>query len=187
MGMAEVDVRWDVDLRLRTPRFRVGSHSGLVRSVVPVGPNSGAPIGVGRKNFTRNEARVSGERMADILIVDDSPTIRRLMRAALEAVGHRVVEAPCGEAALPEIARHTPSLVITDLNMGAMTGIHLLAEIRKAHSAGELPVIVMTTEDGEAVKDQARKLGAAGWVIKPVQGPKLQSIVAQVLARRSAA
>ena len=105
-----------------------------------------------------------------VLIVDDEPPIRRLLRTGLGTQGYGVIEAPDGRAAL-EILRRKASgneavdLVILDLGLPDMRGHDLLAELRRTHPA--LPVVVLSSRDDETGKVEALDLGADDYVTKP--------------------
>lgn len=121
-----------------------------------------------------------------ILIVEDSNTVRRRVRETLERAGYVVLEAADGKAALRSIASRVPDLVITDVNMAQMNGIELTSEIRRHHSKQALPIIVLSTESSESMRDQGRAVGASGWIVKPIDDKKLCAVVEHVLAGRGA-
>jgi two-component system chemotaxis response regulator CheY len=106
---------------------------------------------------------------ATILIVDDSKMVRVMLREALEGAGHRVVEASNGREGLTAVATADPSLVITDINMPEMDGLTMIRELRTDARHRFLPVLVVTTEASEPMKQRGRALGATGWLVKPFQ------------------
>ena len=116
-----------------------------------------------------------------ILTVDDSCSMRSMVRAALEADGYEVREADNGEAALAVLEAETPDLVITDLYMPTMDGLTLLRAIRERPDQRFLPVLLLTTEHGEEMKQRGRASGATGWLVKPFQPDQLRQVVARVL------
>jgi two-component system, chemotaxis family, chemotaxis protein CheY len=120
---------------------------------------------------------------ARILVVDDSTSVRTLVRTALEADGHEVWESESGEQALDSFQTTTPDLVITDIYMSGMDGLNLVRGIRSLASCRFLPVLVLTTESGEDVKQQGRAAGASGWIVKPFQGDQLRTVVGRLLRR----
>ncbi len=118
---------------------------------------------------------------ASILTVDDSSSMRRMVRAALEADGHRVREAGNGCEALGALEAEPADLVITDLYMPVMDGLSLLLALRERAEYRSLPVLLLTTERAEEVKARVRASGATGWLVKPFQPEELRRAVACVL------
>jgi two-component system chemotaxis response regulator CheY len=121
-----------------------------------------------------------------VLIVDDSPSIRRRVRAALEAGGHAVLEAADGATALVLLELNRADLVITDMNMDVMTGLELVERIRRRYSRQALPVLFLTTEAGDDMKARGRSVGADGWLVKPADADRLREVVGYVLRRGGA-
>jgi two-component system KDP operon response regulator KdpE len=99
-----------------------------------------------------------------ILVVDDEPPIRKLLRMGLLAQGYEVLDAPNGKAAL-ELLASKPDLVILDLGLPDMDGLELLRRIRQSHEG--LPVVVLSSRDDEGGKVAALDLGADDYVTKP--------------------
>ena len=100
-----------------------------------------------------------------ILVIDDEPPIRKLLRMGLSSQGYAVLEAADGRAALDQIGRETIDLVILDLGLPDMRGHELLRIIRERHAA--LPVVVLSSRGDEAGKVEAFDLGADDYVTKP--------------------
>lgn len=125
--------------------------------------------------------------MADtVLIVDDSVSVRAMLGRALREAGHEVVEARDGPSALVALGQRRPDLVITDVNMGEMDGLTLVARIREQHPKMSLPILVLTTESGDELRARGRAVGASGWLVKPFEPTQLRAVVSHVLAKRSA-
>jgi len=99
-----------------------------------------------------------------ILVVDDEPPIRKLLRTGLGAQGYEVLDAPSGKTALELLARK-PDLVILDLGLPDIDGLELLRRIRKLQ--GSLPIVVLSSRGDEAGKVAALDLGADDYVTKP--------------------
>ena len=99
-----------------------------------------------------------------ILVIDDEPPIRKLLRMGLAAYGYEVLEASNGRIAL-ELLAQKPSLVILDLGLPDIDGLELLRRIRSAQES--LPVVVLSSRDDEAGKVAALDLGADDYVTKP--------------------
>jgi two-component system chemotaxis response regulator CheY len=120
-----------------------------------------------------------------ILIVDDSRTMRSMVRGALEADQHHVVEAPDGAAALVALEATPADMVITDVNMPEMDGLKLVRALRERPHYRFTPILVLTTEAGVEMKQRGREAGATGWLVKPFDSDRLRQTVLQVLRRRS--
>jgi len=100
-----------------------------------------------------------------VLVVDDEPPIRKLLRMGLATQGYAIFEAPSGRAALELLARETIDLVILDLGLPDMRGHDLLRRIREDYR--DLPVVVLSSRDDEPGKVEALDLGADDYVTKP--------------------
>ncbi len=122
---------------------------------------------------------------ATILIVDDSATMRALVRQALEADGHAVVEAIHGKAALAELATTAVELVVTDVLMPEMDGLTLVQTIRTDARLRNLPILILSTEATTTVKERGRAAGANGWLVKPFHPDTLRQTVRRVLSERA--
>ena len=116
-----------------------------------------------------------------ILTVDDSASVRQVVRAALEAEGYEVREAENGQDALDALEAAPVDLVISDLYMPTMDGLALLRAIRQRSEHKFTPVLLLTTESGEEMKQRGRASGAIGWLVKPFQPEQLRQIVARVI------
>jgi two-component system KDP operon response regulator KdpE len=99
-----------------------------------------------------------------VLVVDDEPQIRRLLRASLIAQDYRVSEAETGQQALDLIAAEGPEIVILDLGLPDLDGLEVLTRIR---AASRVPVVVLSSRSDERSKVQALELGADDYVTKP--------------------
>jgi two-component system chemotaxis response regulator CheY len=119
-----------------------------------------------------------------IMTVDDSPSMRMLLRAALTDLGYQVVEAEDGVHALETLAafdeEEEPDLLITDINMPRMDGFGLIENVR-ADGRRTLPILVLTTESSDEKKQRARQAGATGWIVKPFHPEKLAAAIRRVL------
>lgn len=115
-----------------------------------------------------------------IMIVDDAPSVRKIVGMALREAGYEVVEASNGEDAAHKLDGRKLDLVICDLNMPIMDGIGFLETIRSQQNYRFTPVIMLTTETAEEKKTQARAAGAKAWLTKPFQPSTMLSAVAKV-------
>ena len=105
--------------------------------------------------------------MAHILIVDDSPTIRRMVRASLAPLGHTFIEAGSGLEAIEQLAVGPIQLMVLDLNMPDMHGLEVLGFVRATQNFQRLPVIVLTTRNDEESRTAAMQAGATRYLTKP--------------------
>ena len=120
---------------------------------------------------------------ASILTVDDSPSLRMAVRVALSGAGYAVDEAGDGAEGLRKATAARFDLIITDLNMPNMDGLPMIRELRKSGSATGVPIVFLTTESDDAMKQQARAAGATGWLVKPFNAEQLVKIARKVLGR----
>jgi two-component system chemotaxis response regulator CheY len=120
--------------------------------------------------------------MARIMAVDDSPSMRKMVRVTLQNGGHEVVEAFDGREAL-DIAKAQPAvdLVLTDINMPNMDGIELVRELRLLPHYRGVPLLVLTTDASAQKKQEGKAAGATGWIVKPFNPERLLAAVARVL------
>jgi two-component system chemotaxis response regulator CheY len=116
-----------------------------------------------------------------ILVVDDSISIRRMIAACLQNVDLAVTEAADGEAACRIAAAHPFDLVITDQVMPAMDGLSLIRTLRAWPAYHHTPVLMLTTESGADNREQARRAGATGFLPKPFDPDQLVQAVRQLL------
>lgn len=118
---------------------------------------------------------------AHVLAVDDSLTMRELLRAALSQAGYSVTLASDGCEALARLAEGLPDLIVTDLNMPRLDGFGLIEAVRNGRQAARVPILVLTTETGQELKDRARRIGATGWIGKPFDDAALVATIRRVL------
>ncbi|HAH61589.1 MAG TPA: hypothetical protein DCL73_05785 [Treponema sp.] len=120
--------------------------------------------------------------MKKILLVDDSATIRNIIRNSLTAA-FDVSEAEDGVKALAVLPSCGPvSLFLLDVNMPNMDGLTLLEKIRGMPEYKTTPVLMLTTETKEEFRLKAKSLGATGWVVKPCEPDKLLATIQHILA-----
>ncbi len=121
--------------------------------------------------------------MAKILAVDDMRSMRDLVKSVLEKRGHQVDIHESGDKALEYAKSNQVDLVITDINMPDMSGLDLIGELRKLPSYSSIPILMLTTESADDKKQQARTLGANGWIQKPFNPERLATAVEKTMAR----
>ena len=118
-----------------------------------------------------------------IMVVDDSSSIRALIASALNGEGYDVLEAADGADALEKLTTQAKSvdMMITDLNMPRMDGIHLIERFRKIPGYRFIPVVMLTTESQEEKRRQGKAAGASAWLTKPFKPEQLLGLVRMVL------
>jgi two-component system, chemotaxis family, chemotaxis protein CheY len=120
--------------------------------------------------------------MSNILIVDDSPTMRKMVAASLGGLPHTTfIEAGSGLEAIERIALAPVALIVLDLNMPDMHGLEVLEFVRKHRAYREVPVIVVTTRGDETTRDAALAAGASRYITKPFSPQFLAEQVRQLL------
>ncbi len=118
----------------------------------------------------------------NILVVDDSPTMRQLIVFALKRLRDvSITEANDGVDGLKKISSDKFDLVLTDINMPVMDGLKLVSLIRGDATHKEVPIIVITTEGGQEDKDRAMALGATSYITKPIQANSVLTVVKGLL------
>ena len=116
-----------------------------------------------------------------ILTVDDSRTMRDMLRLALSEAGHAVVQADDGLAGVEALqAGGRFDVIITDINMPRMDGFGFIDQVRSHPLHRATPILVLTTESEPAKKQRARDAGATGWIVKPFDPAKLIAAVSRV-------
>jgi two-component system chemotaxis response regulator CheY len=117
-----------------------------------------------------------------VLIVDDSASLRQVVKIALGSAGYEVVAACDGNEALEKLAQHKVNLIISDVNMPNMDGIELLKQVKQNPAYRFTPIIMLTTEAGDAKKREGQAAGAKAWVVKPFQPDQLLAAVGKLCA-----
>jgi two-component system chemotaxis response regulator CheY len=111
------------------------------------------------------------------LVVDDSAAIRQLVTFTVKEAGYEAIAAANGKDALGQMARSRVDLVITDLNMPEMDGIEFIKTIRSMPDYKFVPIVMLTTETQEAMKQEGRRSGASGWIVKPFTPQQLLEVI----------
>jgi type II secretory ATPase GspE/PulE/Tfp pilus assembly ATPase PilB-like protein/ActR/RegA family two-component response regulator len=119
-----------------------------------------------------------------VLIADDEPITRTLVRLLLERDGYSVVEAQNGQEAVDLAVRHLPSLIVMDLNMPMMDGYQAISQIRRVDGLESTPIVVVTMEDSARVADQVLALGADDYIMKPFEPAVLTARVKAAFRRQ---
>ncbi len=111
------------------------------------------------------------------LSVDDSATMRKIISLALKGAGHTVEEAENGKMALDALKAGPVDCILLDINMPEMNGIEFLRARKTMPAIANIPVFVLTTQDEDALKQEALSLGAKGFIIKPFQKDTLLAAI----------
>lgn len=118
--------------------------------------------------------------MTSVLAIDDSATIRALVTQTLTNAGFDVITAVDGQDGVNVFQTKRFDAVITDINMPKMDGFGVIEAIRDSPENKRVPILVLTTESGSALKDRARSAGATGWIVKPFDDAALVSVLRRV-------
>lgn len=118
--------------------------------------------------------------MTSVLAIDDSATIRALVTQTLTNAGFEVITAVDGQDGVNVFQTKRFDAVITDINMPKMDGFGVIEAIRDSPENKRVPILVLTTESGSALKDRARSAGATGWIVKPFDDAALVSVLRRV-------
>ncbi len=116
-----------------------------------------------------------------VLAVDDSLTMRQLVKMTLSRAGYEIVEAEDGAKGLAKASVETFDLVLSDINMPVMTGIEMLRGLRKLAQYKFTPIVLVTTESQPEKKQEGKAAGATGWIVKPFEPEQLLAVVTKVL------
>lgn len=117
-----------------------------------------------------------------ILIVDDSSSLRAVVKIALVRAGYEVLEAADGQIAL-DVLKSTPkvNLIVSDVNMPNLNGIQLVQKVKQDSRHKFTPVIMLTTEGDKERMEQGRTAGAKAWIVKPFNPPQLLDAVSKLI------
>lgn len=111
------------------------------------------------------------------LIVDDSPTMRKVVGLALRSGGFDFEESESGSVALIKSKNSKYDFFIVDVNMPGMSGIDFIKELRKKPDYSKTPIIILTTETEDDIKEEGAQAGANAWIVKPFQKEELISLI----------
>jgi two-component system chemotaxis response regulator CheY len=118
--------------------------------------------------------------MKKILLVDDSTAIRNILKTALYG-DYEILEACDGKEALEVLNKESIDFCLFDVNMPRMDGITLVRELRKIPKYEKTPVVMLTTESKDEKKQEGKKAGANGWVVKPCDPEKLLNLIKKLV------
>ena len=119
--------------------------------------------------------------MRSILAVDDSPSMRKMVSFTLSSAGFKVVEAVDGVDALEKAQAQNIDLVLADQNMPRLDGIGLTRKLREHPRFKSIPILILTTESSDQMKQAGRSAGATGWLVKPFDPTRLIEVIQKVI------
>jgi len=121
--------------------------------------------------------------MPNILVVEDSPTMRQLIGFAVKRVPQaRVIEATDGVDALKKLSSEKIDIILADINMPVMDGLKLVSLVRSNAIYKDIPIIMITTEGAEEDKKKALAIGANAYLTKPIQTQELMKLINSFIA-----
>lgn len=116
-----------------------------------------------------------------ILIVDDSDSLREVVGIALKNAGYEVIEGADGQEGLNQLDGKKIHLIISDVNMPNMNGIEMVKKIKDMSAYKFTPIIMLTTESGEGLKDEGRSAGVKAWMVKPFKPEQMLDAVSKLI------
>lgn len=116
-----------------------------------------------------------------ILFVDDSASVRQVMKTTLTREGYDVITAEDGKDALSKLDGKKIHLIISDVNMPNMDGITFVKQAKQLPAYKFTPVIMLTTESQESKMNEGKAAGVKAWIVKPFQPPHLLAAVSQLI------
>ena len=120
----------------------------------------------------------------DVLVVDDSAAIRKILQRVLRQTGmaiRAIHEAGDGEEALSMMGQHSVNLVLSDINMPKMDGLEFTRQVRALPQYRFVPIVLLTSESNPEKKQQGKAAGATAWIVKPFDPDQLLAVVKKVM------
>ncbi len=116
-----------------------------------------------------------------ILIVDDASLIRHVTQKAVLEAGHEVVLANNGQEGLEALQSNDIDFIFSDINMPVMSGMQMIAELRKLEKYKFIPIVMLTTETKPELQKEAKELGVKAWLVKPFNKDKFMLVLDKLL------
>ena len=116
-----------------------------------------------------------------ILLVDDSASVRQVVGIALRREGYETVEAANGKEALAMLDQGKLNLIISDVNMPVMNGIEFVKAVKQHPTCKFTPIVMLTTEGQDDMKQAGKAAGAKAWIVKPFNPPQLLDVVSKLI------
>lgn len=159
-----------------------GDAAGLESDFVNAAQEAGIDVG-DEQNSSVDDSKVT----PTVLVVDDSPTVRKLVQMTLQGRGYNIVTAFDGVSAIKEIARHEPWLILLDINMPRLDGYQLCSLIRKHERTRHIPVVMLSGKDGVFDRIRGKMVGCTSYIVKPFVPEGLIEEVEKYMGENSAA
>ena len=167
----------DSGIRLRKPAPGTATPNRAQESE----PESSADIEKLTQSFNPLTDAVVADGRPLVMVVDDSPTVRKLVSLTLERRGYRVISAFDGVAAIKELGSNRPDLILLDINMPRLDGYRLCKLIKKHEVTQSIPVVMLSGKDGMFDKLRGRLVGCSDYITKPFEADALTVKVAKYL------
>jgi len=116
-----------------------------------------------------------------ILLVDDSASVRQVVGIALRREGYETVEAANGKEGLALLDQGKLNLIISDVNMPVMNGIEFVKAVKQHPTCKFTPIVMLTTEGQDEMKQAGKAAGAKAWIVKPFNPPQLLDVVSKLI------
>ncbi len=116
-----------------------------------------------------------------VLVVDDSPSVRKMVQMTLAAAGYDIIEAVDGQDAFEKATSSKVDAVLTDQNMPRLDGLSFIRKFRETPRSVGIPVVFLSTESDAALKAQAKDAGATGWMVKPFDQNQILAVVKKIV------
>ena len=119
--------------------------------------------------------------MAKILVADDAGLIRMVTKKAIEEAGHEAVVVENGAEGLEALKHHQFDLIFSDVNMPIMGGLEMVENIKKVQAYKFIPIVMLTTESSDELKEKGKALGVKAWMLKPFNKEKFIMVLQKLL------
>jgi two-component system chemotaxis response regulator CheY len=138
------------------------------------------PAIAAQATVTKRHFFEGAEMAKTILVIDDSASLRQVVKMALTGAGYNVIEAGDGQAALALLDGRQVNMAVCDVNMPIMNGIEFVKAAKALPSYKFMPILMLTTESQEEKKEQGKAAGAKAWMVKPFSPTQLVNAVSKL-------
>ena len=130
-------------------------------------------------------SKAKGGTMTRVLTVDDSKSMRQMIKFTLETAGMDVVEMPDGKEAYEWAQKNvSPDVILADINMPIMDGLTLIKHLRQLPEYAKTPILMLTTDASSGKKMEGKETGATGWIVKPFHPEHLIETIQKVIRNK---